>query len=280
PGSHANDLRDERDGLLRDMSRKLDIHYYEDQHGMVCVRGPGDSMLVDGVMATHLYVEPNKDKGGLFDVMIEGAEGGMDVNLSSQVSSGEIAAMMDVRDKVITGLSAKNNQLAMTVATSINDVHREGFGTSSFKDVAGRNLFKIGGDPNRPAASLTLDDAVEASTDAISFASTPMASGDNVVGNRILALKDQKLLDGRTSFHQFYSDMVGGFGTEVVRAGHVQEAEEVMVKDLQNRREAVSGVSLDEEATSLMRWQANFAASSKLITTVDEMLDTVLAMKR
>jgi len=237
-------------------------------------------MLVDGVMATHLYVEPNKDKGGLFDVMIEGAEGGMDVNLSSQVSSGEIAAMMDVRDKVITGLSAKNNQLAMTVATSINDVHREGFGTSSFKDVAGRNLFKIGGDPNRPAASLTLDDAVEASTDAISFASTPMASGDNVVGNRILALKDQKLLDGRTSFHQFYSDMVGGFGTEVVRAGHVQEAEEVMVKDLQNRREAVSGVSLDEEATSLMRWQANFAASSKLITTVDEMLDTVLAMKR
>lgn len=280
PGSHANDLRDERDRLLRDMSRKLDVHYYEDQHGMICVRGPGDSMLVDGVMATHLYVEPNKQNGGLYDVMIEGAEGGMDTNLSGQVSNGEIAAMLDVRDKVITGLSAKNNQLAMGVANSVNEVHREGFGLNGFKEVAGRNLFKIGGDPSRPAASLTLDDAIEASTDAISFASTPMASGDNVVGNRILALKDQNVVEGRTSFTQFYSDMVGGFGTEVIRAEHVHEAEDVMVKDLSNRREAVSGVSLDEEATSLMRWQANFAASSKLITTVDEMLDTVLSMKR
>ncbi|NBQ54200.1 MAG: flagellar hook-associated protein FlgK, partial [Proteobacteria bacterium] len=89
-----------------------------------------------------------------------------------------------------------------------------------------------------------------------------------------------KILDGRASFTQFYSDMVGGFGSQVVRAEHVNEAEEILVKDLQDRREAVSGVSLDEEATNLMRWQANFAASSKLITTVDEMLDTVLSMKR
>ena len=107
-----------------------------------------------------------------------------------------------------------------------------------------------------------------------------MAAGDNVVGNRLVGLKESKILDGRASFTQFYADMVGGFGSQVVRAEHVNEAEEILVKDLQDRREAVSGVSLDEEATNLMRWQANFAASSKLITTVDEMLDTVLSMKR
>lgn len=280
PGSHANDLRDERDRLLRDMSKKLDISYYEDQHGMICVRGPGDSMLVDGVLSTHLYVEPSKEKDGLFEVMIEGAEGGLDTNISSHVSNGEIAAMMDVRDKVITGLAGKNHHLATSVTNSINELHRQGFGLNGFQETAGRDLFKVSGDPSRPAASLTLDDAIETSVDAISFGSTPMASGDNVIGNKILALKDEKVVDGRASFMQFYSDMVGGFGTEVVRAEHVHEAEDVMAKDLANRREAVSGVSLDEEATNLMRWQANFAASSKLITTVDEMLDTVLSMKR
>ena len=280
PGSQANDLRDERDRILRDMSRKIDIHYYENQNGMMCVRGPGDSMLVDGNMATHLYVQPNPDNEGLHDVMIEGAEGGMDFNLSRHVGSGEISAMMEVRDKVIPGLAEKNNQLASSMAESINGVHRQGFGLNGFQEVAGRNLFKTGSDLTKAAANMSLEDSIEASTDAISFASTPMASGDNVVGNQMIALKEQKLLDGRADFLQFYSDMVGGFGTQVVRAGHVNEAEEILVKDLQTRREAVSGVSLDEEATNLMRWQANFAASSKLITTVDEMLDTVLSMKR
>jgi flagellar hook-associated protein 1 FlgK len=37
---------------------------------------------------------------------------------------------------------------------------------------------------------------------------------------------------------------------------------------------------LDEEAISLMKWQSNFTASSKVITTVDEMLETVLSLKR
>ncbi len=280
PGSHANDLRDERDRLLRDMTRKIDISYYENQNGMVCVRGPGDSMLVDGVMATHMYVQPGGDKAGMNDVMIEGAEGGMDFNLSRHVGNGQISAMLEVRDKVIPGLASKNNQLATAMGGSINEVHSQGYGLNGFQESAGRNLFKVAVDPANAAAGMSLEDAVEASTDAISFASTPMASGDNVVGARILALKDHKILDGRSDFLQFYSDMVGGFGTEVVRAEHVNQAEEVLVKDLQNRREAVSGVSLDEEATNLMRWQANFAASSKLITTVDEMLDTVLSMKR
>lgn len=280
PGSHANDLRDQRDRLLRDMSRKIDIHYYENQNGMLCVRGPGDSMLVDGVMATHLYVQPNSENVGLHDVMIEGAEGGMDFNLTRHLDNGEISAMMEVRDKVIPGLTQKNNQLAASMGQSINEVHRQGFGLKGFQEVAGRNLFKEPADLNRAAAEMGLEDAIEASTDAISFASTPMAAGDNVIGNQLVGLKESKILDGRASFTQFYADMVGGFGSQVVRAEHVNEAEEILVKDLQDRREAVSGVSLDEEATNLMRWQANFAASSKLITTVDEMLDTVLSMKR
>ena len=280
PGTTANDLRDERDRILREVTRKIDINYYENNRGMICVRGPGDSMLVDGVLATHLYVEPSPSNGGMFDIRVEGSEGGMDFALSRHVGNGELSAMMEVRDKLIPELTMKNNKLAASMTESINSVHQQGFGVGEFQHAAGRNLFKPVGDIAMAAARMSIDDSIEASTDAISFASTPMASGDNVIGNRMIALKDTKILDGRADFQQFYSDMVGQFGTEVLRAEHVNEAEEVLVKDLQNRREAVSGVSLDEEATNLMRWQANFAASSKLITTVDEMLETVLSIKR
>jgi flagellar hook-associated protein 1 FlgK len=73
---------------------------------------------------------------------------------------------------------------------------------------------------------------------------------------------------------------VGNLGIEINRSTHLKEANDLVVNDLQTQREAVSGVSLDEEAVSLMKWQSNFTASSKVITTVDEMLDTVLSLKR
>ena len=85
---------------------------------------------------------------------------------------------------------------------------------------------------------------------------------------------------GRSDLVEYYANYVGNLGAEINRAEHLKEANNLVVSDLQNQRESISGVSLDEEAVSLMKWQSNFAASSKVITTVDEMLDTVLNLKR
>ena len=51
-----------------------------------------------------------------------------------------------------------------------------------------------------------------------------------------------------------------------------------MVVQLDNRRESISGVSLDEEMIKLGRFQAAYDAAAKLITTADELLQTVLSM--
>jgi flagellar hook-associated protein 1 FlgK len=53
------------------------------------------------------------------------------------------------------------------------------------------------------------------------------------------------------------------------------------VKDtLQAQREALSGVSLDEEAVNLMKQQRAFQGAARLITAVNEMMDTVLNLVR
>ncbi|MGB9601631.1 MAG: flagellar basal body rod C-terminal domain-containing protein [Limisphaerales bacterium] len=46
------------------------------------------------------------------------------------------------------------------------------------------------------------------------------------------------------------------------------------------KRNSVSGVSIDEEMTELMKYQRAFEASAKLISIVDDLLDSVLSMKR
>ena len=49
---------------------------------------------------------------------------------------------------------------------------------------------------------------------------------------------------------------------------------------LQRQRDSVSGVSIDEEMTDMVKYQKAFEASARLVTTVDEMLDTILNLKR
>ena len=56
--------------------------------------------------------------------------------------------------------------------------------------------------------------------------------------------------------------------------------QQVVEKMLLRQRDSISGVSLDEEMTDLTKFQKAFAASARLITTVDEMLDSVVNLKR
>ena len=99
--------------------------------------------------------------------------------------------------------------------------------------------------------------------------------------NELIRLQGKKLLsDNNATFTDYYANYVGVFGLEVLRAQHSREADQILLADLQSRKESISGVSLDEEAMNLLRWQANFTASSRVISVVDEMLETVLGLKR
>jgi flagellar hook-associated protein 1 len=53
-----------------------------------------------------------------------------------------------------------------------------------------------------------------------------------------------------------------------------------MIKHLQNYREEVSGVSLDEEMVNLIKYQHAYNAAAKLITTTDEMMQTLIGLVR
>ena len=84
---------------------------------------------------------------------------------------------------------------------------------------------------------MRVDDAIIQSRDAISAASSPLAPGDNVVSNALLKLRDEPLIaEGNVTLTDFYANYVGELGLEVVRAGHVKEANDILQADLVNRR--------------------------------------------
>jgi flagellar hook-associated protein 1 FlgK len=215
------------------------------------------------------------------DVVVRDPANGFTRNITRKMEGGRIKGLIEVRDNVCSDLLNKNNEMAANFVGRVNEIHSKGYGARDYEEFSGRGFFKPVSDIRTAAGAMDISDEILSTVDAISAAGTPFAVGDNIVANELLALKNEKFLDdGKSTLVEFYANYVGNLGIEINRTEHSKDANDIVVSDLQAQREASSGVSLDEEAINLMKWQSNFTASSKVITTVDEMLETVLSLKR
>lgn len=95
------------------------------------------------------------------------------------------------------------------------------------------------------------------------------ASGENDVAQAIARLRG-----GTTD--QLYQALVARIGTEAQAAVRAQSTAESLVTSIDDRRQSVAGVSLDEEMTNLIRFQRGYQASARTMTTMDEMLETLI----
>ena len=82
------------------------------------------------------------------------------------------------------------------------------------------------------------------------------------------------------SFHEAYANIVGDIGQKSANADIAVKAGEALKLQSQDWFDSVSGVSLDEEAANLVRFQQSYAASARLLNTAQEMFDTILSMVR
>ena len=279
--SPANDLHDQRDRLVRELSDLISLNYYNDEYGMVTVRGPNDVLLVEGPRFAEFRVASDADNDALFAV--QAVEPGTTHfrDITSAIVGGRMGGTLEVRDQTVGQLLKQNNAMAWRFIQEFNGVHRDGYGLGDFRLKAGRDFFKPVEDFSLAAREMQLSDVIANSTDAISAGSLPDTPGDNVNLNKLIDIKAKPVFEeGDATFTEFYSNFVGVLGIQALRANHILESDKVLEAEWSGRRESVSGVSLDEEAANLIRWQTAFTASSKVITTVDEMLETVLTLKR
>lgn len=73
-----------------------------------------------------------------------------------------------------------------------------------------------------------------------------------------------------------FRTVVSGLGAEAQTAGYAVSAQGQLIVSTENRRQSVTGVSLDEEMSNLVKFQHAYNAAARLISTTDEMLDTII----
>jgi len=91
----------------------------------------------------------------------------------------------------------------------------------------------------------------------------------------LAAIRNQALVNGQTAT-QTISSIVFQVGNDVSQVSSRQDAQNLALQQLQSQRSAVSGVSLDEEAANLVKYQNAFQAAARVISTIDLLMQTVI----
>lgn len=279
---NANELRDRRDDLIRQLSNKIGISFYENADGTTDVSamiGGGSYALVMGGTAAAFSTEQNTSTGKT-DIYLKTA-GSVMPGVKVVPDTGALGALLKTRDEIIPGYLKQIDQLAETVITSVNAQHVMGFDLGG---TSGRDFFVWDISVNPP------DDAARTirlnfnDPNLIAAAEGPpaaFAAGSNGNALAIAALVDKGTMSGNTAtFSVFYNSLVSQIGLDVQTANSVVGQNEAFMKQLTTLRESHSGVSLDEELTDLIKFQRAYQASAKLITTAGEMMDTIINMVR
>lgn len=280
-GNPANDQRDRRDELVKKLGEKVNIKYTEGDGGKITVTMGGNAILVSGDEAATLRWASTPEKGdkreGNFDVIYD--MGGTDAfAVTDQIKGGKLGGSIDIRDKAINKLMDRIDEIAYTLAEKVNEAHSLGVDRYGF---TGQKFFDLQGPVRGAAERIGVAREIERDVWKINAGSAPGAPGDNRVSNLIAGLQYERFMDnGASTINDYYNGIVSQMAVDTKQANSTLEYQNNVLMQLKNIRENISGVNLDEEAVKMVEYQKAFDASAKLIKTADEMLETVLSIKR
>lgn len=262
----ANDLRDSRQQKLEELGKFARIDVREGDSGALTVSIAGTTFVEGGETVEGLEAYRPDNAGRLF---LRASESGVALT----PTGGSIQGAMDARDGAVTSLRRDINSMAATLITRVNEVYQQGVdlnGGTGAVFFEGTNAGDI-----RVSAPLVADPS------KLQISGVAGAAGNNAIALALVRLGHDPVDElGNQTFIQRHGQTVSALGEALSSVNASLEDQNIVGAMLQKQRDSVSGVSLDEEMTDLTRYQKAFAASARLITVVDQMLDDVIGLKR
>jgi len=254
----VNDLENRREALVLELSKLASVN----QHGS----GKEDYIISLG---GRVLVQGSKFNALTTQILPGGSRQVQwaDDNQPVTNSGGELKAIIDLRDGTIPSYLSQLDNIASTLVEKVNTLHSAGRTLSG--NPAG-NYFKAG----TTAANLALDDSIIGHPELVAASKTgAVADGDNA--NDIGAVKDVIISNGLT-LNQLYRALVGDIGGTAATAETQSEAHRLSLDQFTTQQQSISGVSLDEEMTNIIKFQQAYNASARMLTVMDEMLGTLI----
>ena len=260
-GLEANELRDQRDTQVMKLSQLVGATAQtKESNGMVNVY-IGNATLVSDFNTRKVALDgpTTLDAISATDkVALKWTDTG-----TVAAAGGTMGSMLDTMNNVIPGITSQLDSVAESIATTVNDAVTIGFdingdpGTPFFDGVTAKDIRVIIDDPALVAFS----------------AKDPIADDalDNGVAERLTDVGNSGNGPDAT-----YRVLVGQLGVAAQSAGRRSEIQDSVTDQVDVARESEAGVNLDEEMTNLLTYQRGYEAASRVLTTIDSMLDQLI----
>ncbi len=274
-GQQPNDLLDQRDLLVDKLSKMADIQVKPAANGMVDIL-VGQEYVVAGDKNYSVSFDTNSNQISV---------GGNSVSLKS----GEIAGMVESLTQDIPSFMAKINELVTVFSKEVNQIHTDA-NAMNLDDIQNRKndpaavldqipFFVAKGSMGDPvtAGEITVNPQIVASLNKIAAArqaNVSDAGNANALNN--LKFKTVTFSNQSTTMNNFYRTIVGDVGIKTQEASQMETKSETLVQFAESQRQSVSGVSIDEEMTNMVKFQQSYNAASRYISVMDEVLDKLI----
>ncbi|WP_182101612.1 flagellar hook-associated protein FlgK [Niallia taxi] len=298
---NANDLRDQRDLLTDKLSKLMNINVKEQANGSYNISLTDGQTLLDqnGLKRLGEGVATNIVN---IDSIKGGEIGGINKSLNEIVPE-----FQEQLDAMVQGLLY--GKMSIEVPAGSNLADGTSYSQNTVIEVEGINgLHKLGWNLNQGAVggvdlftskeNYTSIQDLQVNPDIISNLSniatsmrTEVVNGQPQVlkGNGDIALAIGKLRDAVTTFETAsgktktgnfddnFRSVIGDLGVKAQEINRRVVNQESIMNSVANRRDSIVGVSVDEEMANLIKFQHAYTATARVMTAVDEMLDTIIS---
>jgi flagellar hook-associated protein 1 len=265
-GDTPNDLLDQRDQVLDDLSKLGSVSVTDNGDGTITALFDNVT-LVAGKTAYTL-----SESGGTVSNNMATPE-----TAAVPATTGKLGALIALRDTTIPGYQSRLDTIASTLIKQTNALQAGGVDVNGVTQPGGVGLDGSTGKPFFGGTNAS-NIAVVVTAAQIAAASTANAPGDNTNALKLADLRDDATLTplAGATIDGAYGQLVTTIGSDSQAAQRASSNATVLVNSLTNRRDAVSGVSLDEEMTNLIRYQKGYQAAARALNSMDDALELLI----
>jgi flagellar hook-associated protein 1 len=278
-GVVANDARDQREALVNELSKMVNIQVIDGANYNIAVEG---LQVVSGDNSTPLVAVPDASDDGYYSIKWGRTMENININ------SGSIKALIDTRDELVHGFRNRLNEFVKGVAGEVNELHHSGYGNvdatqrymfvnSKDNTITGLDISNIGFNPeledvnNIAAAKLAPPGNYEDNRNALEISEWRLKDVFNDT-----EYKGVLSPDGKYNFDEFYRSIISDIGLEGNKAANAADAQNLLVEQVEYKRQALMAVSLDEEMSNLIKFEHSYNAAARIVNAMDEMIDIVV----
>lgn len=262
PNTDAGGLEDQRQAAIARLSQYVGLDQVTTESNGMTLSTSDGTVLVSGNQSFALSVTASGS-----GVQITGA--GSSTDISGSVTGGQLGGILSVLKTDLPALTGSLDQLAFAMGTAMNQQSALGLDANGS---AGTALFTLPATAAGAAGSIAL-----AITDPLLVAAAGAGEGiaGNTNANALAAQANGALVSGQSASN-FYTSMLSQLGGSVSGAKADSAAGQASLAQLTTQRNALSGVSLDEEAASLTSYERSYQAGAKLFAIVNTIFEAAI----